>query len=146
MRGSPVRTLQIAVAVAAIVPVSAGLAGILGGPAFVGAETGPDADSHFRYLSGLLLGIGLCYWATVPDIVNLRTPFRLLTAIVVIGGIGRLASVLAVGVPSPEMIAALIMELVVTPGLALWRERLDARRGQSSSSGSAQAPRRGIAP
>jgi hypothetical protein len=50
------RLLQAVVLVAALVPVSAGLAGIVMGSALL--ETQPpnvDADSHFRYLSGLLL-------------------------------------------------------------------------------------------
>ena len=120
------RSLQLAVAVGSLVPISAGAAGMLLGPRLVGAAIvgPPDLDSHFRYLSGLLLAIGLGYASTIPRIEAHGGRFRLLTGIVVLGGIGRLLSLLSIGPPSPTMIAALVMELVVTPCLALWQHRV----------------------
>ena len=89
-----------------------------------GANGSVDLDSHFRYLSGLLLGIGIAFASTVPRIETRAARFLLLTCIVVTGGIGRLAALLAMGTPSTAMLAALGMELVVTPGLALWQLRV----------------------
>jgi len=48
----------------------------------------------------------------------------LLGAIIVLGGIGRLLSLVVRGSPSPSMIGALVMELLVTPCLTLWQWRL----------------------
>lgn len=56
--------LQVAVAVGCLVPITAGIIGVWLGPKMVmGPESLvlPDLDSHFRYLSGLLLGIGACF-------------------------------------------------------------------------------------
>jgi hypothetical protein len=113
------------------VPIAAGSAGIVLGPAFVaaadgGAAAGGDADldSHFRYLSGLLLGIGLGYLTALPGIERHRTRFLMLGGIVVIGGIGRLIALLADGAPSAAMLFALAMELLVTPALTLWQMRV----------------------
>ena len=53
--------------------------------------------------------------------------FRLLTGIVVVGGLGRLVALAVRGYPDKPMAAALVMELVVTPALALWQARV-ARR------------------
>jgi hypothetical protein len=119
------RLLQIVVAVACLVPIGAGSAGMLLGPAMVDAVALPAAaDSHYRYLSGLLLGIGIAFATAIPDIER-RTPrVRLLTAIVVIGGVGRLMSLLLRGPPDKSMLAALVMELVVTPALAVWQARV----------------------
>jgi hypothetical protein len=117
--------LQIAVALGGLVPVLAGGAGLLGGQGALGLpEAGPDADSHFRYLSGLLLAIGLGFWSTIPDIEWQGARFALLTALVVVGGLGRLLGLLLHGAPSAPMTAALGMELVVTPLLWRWQRKL----------------------
>src|SRR3712207_2482724 len=93
------RYLQRTVAIAALIPISAGLYGVLFGPLLTGARVSMDADSHFRYLSGLLLGIGLCFWSTVPGIEDKAGRFRLLTLLVVIGGLGRLIGLVLTGLP-----------------------------------------------
>jgi hypothetical protein len=118
--------LQLTVAAASLVPISAGAAGILLGPRMVNAITAApeDLDSHFRYLSGLLLGIGLGLASTIPHIEMRGRRFRLLAGIVMLGGVGRLVSLVSIGSPSPAMLAALVMELIVTPGLALWQYRV----------------------
>ena len=123
------RWLTVAIACAGCVPVGAGAAGAIFGPAFLQMAS-PDmatADSHFRYLSGLLLGIGLTAWSLLPRLDTAGPIFRALTGIVVIGGLARLASLVLVGAPSWPMLAGLGMELVVTPSLAIWQWRY-ARR------------------
>ncbi len=115
---------RLAVAVGGLVPVLAGLGGMLAGPAMLGAKSGADEDSHFRYLSGLLVGIGLGFWSTLGDPARHGGRFRLLTAIVVLGGLGRLYGLMVQGAPGAPMLAALGMELVVTPLLCLWQARL----------------------
>lgn len=130
MRGIAVETraLQGAVAVLALVPLAAGLAGALDGAALTdAARTDAALDSHVRYLSGLLLAIGLGFWSTVPDIAAKAPRFRLLTALVVTGGICRLLGVALHGWPPPAMRFGLFMELVATPALCAWQARIAAR-------------------
>jgi hypothetical protein len=114
------------VAAASLVPIGAGAAGILLGPRMVNAVIAApaDLDSHYRYLSGLLLGIGLGFASTIPHIEKRGRRFRLLAGIVMLGGVGRLVSLVSIGSPAPAMLAALVMELIVTPGLALWQYRV----------------------
>jgi hypothetical protein len=125
------RALQIVVAAGSLVPICAGAAGALIGPSLLGQGISgpPDLDSHFRYLSGLLLGIGVAFASTIPAIERQTARFRLLTFIVVAGGVGRLLSLRAAGAPSNVMIAAFIMELAVTPSLALWQHRVATQPG-----------------
>ncbi|WP_439594943.1 DUF4345 domain-containing protein [Falsiroseomonas sp.] len=128
--------MRLAVALGGCVPVGAGLGGVLLGPGFVeagfvGAGNLPGAadaaaDSHFRYLSGLLLGIGLGFWSTIPALPHRTARFRLLTAIVVLGGLGRAAALPLQGWPGWPMAAALMMELGVTPLLCLFQARFAA--------------------
>ena len=104
-------------------PVGGGLWGVLGGMTTAGALSASNA----RYLSGLLLGIGLTFWIAIPTVERRGTIVRGLAAIVVIGGLARLAgAVLVTGFP-PAVALPLIMELGVTPLIALWRERVERR-------------------
>lgn len=121
------RAFQIAVLVGGLVPVGAGAAGVAFGVDFVGGLAGPDVvslDSHVRYLSGLLLGIGIAFWAAAPQPEAHTARFRLLTAIVFLGGLARLQGLFLMGAPSAGMRFGLIMELVVTPALCLWQARI----------------------
>ena len=116
--------LQVAVALACLVPIGAGLAGAIQGPALTGGMGPVEMDSHFRYLSGLLLGIGLAFAALVPRIERAGGLFRPLAAIVFVGGLARLGAVVVMGWPPLPTTLALVMELAVTPLLALWQARI----------------------
>jgi len=129
MTGFAKTALQCAIAVAVLVPILAGAAGMMAGPAMMGLDhaVASDLDSHYRYLSGLLLGIGLAFAASIPNIERNGRRIRLLAGIVVIGGAGRLYAVFLAGHASRTTMLALAMELLVTPGLALWQHRLERR-------------------
>lgn len=58
--------LQSFVGLAALVPVLAGLGGVLDGARLLGGVGIGELDSHFRYLSGLLHGIGVAFTWTDP--------------------------------------------------------------------------------
>src|SRR5206468_7000353 len=62
------RLLQGVVVLGCVVPLLGGGYGVLRGLAMIGISGGVGADSHFRYLSGLLLGIGFGFLSTVPRI------------------------------------------------------------------------------
>jgi hypothetical protein len=121
------KLLQQTVAIVATIPVAIGLYGVLFGQALTGDAVSISAESHFRFLSGLLLGIGLCFWSTLPRIEDKAGRFRLLTVLVVIGGIGRLIGLALTGLPSFFMLGGLIVELIVAPFLCLWQTRVANR-------------------
>ncbi|WP_375465697.1 DUF4345 domain-containing protein [uncultured Methylobacterium sp.] len=122
------QALQRVVAVAAIMPVAAGLYGVLFGVnGLEGGVPNVSADSHFRYLSGLLTGIGILFWTCVPGIEGKSRLFRFLTLVVVLGGLARLLGLYLTGLPSLTMLAALGVELGLTPLLCLWQARVAGR-------------------
>jgi hypothetical protein len=127
------RVLQGVVAIACLVPLIAGSRGVLLGPGWIhGVGTVPaDLDSHFRYMSGIFLGVGLAFVTCIPDIAAKGPRFRLLGALVVVGGFARLASLIAVGPPSPGHIFGLSMELGVVPLLMLWQARIAHLNGRA---------------
>ena len=121
------KLLQQAVAIVASIPVATGLYGVLFGQALTGDAVSISAESHFRYLSGLLLGIGLCFWSTLPSIEIHTGRIRLLTLLVVIGGLSRLIGLALTGLPSLFMLGGLVVELIVAPALCLWQTRVANR-------------------
>lgn len=121
------RALQIVVAVAALVPVAAGSWGLAAGAGLTGDRLGISGDSHYRYLSGLLLGIGIAFWTCIPAIESRGRRMWLLTCLVLVGGMGRLLGVILNGWPDAAMLAALVMELAVTPAICLWQTAIAGR-------------------
>lgn len=117
------RWLQVALIISAGVPVLAGAAGMTVGASMLSNTVDVSLDSHVRYLSGVLFAMGLSFWAIVPQIENNKVPMRLLTFLVVMGGMARLAGAVVVGIPSKPMVLAIVMELVVTPLLCWWQAR-----------------------
>lgn len=90
-----------------------------------------NLDSHFRFLSGIFLGLLIALYSCVPSIERKGRRLRLLGALIICGGLGRLVSLFVAGVPGTGHQYGLGMELLVTPLLLLWQARV-ARRFNSS--------------
>lgn len=124
-RTSERRLLQLAMLLGCLVPLTGGTLGIVLGTGMLGTPVAdPGLDSHMRYLSGLLLGIGLGYMSIIPTIEKQGARAALLTSIVVLGGFARLYSHVHDSWPATPMTYALVMELGVVPALYLWQRRI----------------------
>jgi hypothetical protein len=117
------RALQIVVAIAGLVPVTAGAAGALS-PGSLHLLGDPQTLTHAAYLSGLLLGIGLVFWSLIPGIEKQGRIFAPMTAIVFVGGLARLFTAVRLGIWTLPVTLPLVMELGVTPALWLWQRRV----------------------
>lgn len=113
-----------------LLPLSAALTGVIGGPKFLGHPPAipTDLDSHFRYISGLFLGMLLLFASCIPDVERKGPRLRLLGAMVMLGGAARLLSLVTLGVPSLGHQVGLGIELVEVPLLLLWQARIAKRR------------------
>jgi hypothetical protein len=118
------RLLQIAIAIAGLIAVGAGMAGGLHGTLMLGDWGDVSLDSHFRYLSGLLLGLGVAYWSVIPNVERQGERLSLVTLVIVTGGFFRALGLLADGSPGLMMRMALVAELVGAPLLYLWQRRI----------------------
>jgi hypothetical protein len=122
------RLLQVAVALGCLSPFWFGLRGVIEGPAMLaGVDPGqaaPDLLSHYRYLSGLFLGIGLMLLSCVPAIERRTARFRWACTAIVIGGLARAFGLISGDAPSTEHHIALAAELGVVPLLVLWQARV----------------------
>jgi hypothetical protein len=141
------RLLQLVVVIACLLPLVAGGAGVLRGPAAFGlhepAFSGPvprDLDSHFRYISGIFFATGIGFLSCVPRIEATGARFRLLGGLIVVGGLARGLSLVELGAPSTGHLLGLVMETVVVPLLMLWQWRVaQAYRTAPSMPGPASA-------
>ena len=124
------RLLQAATAAACLVPLSMGASSVVQSAAVLRGMEPPfpiDLDSHYRYLSGILLGIGLAFLASIPRIERSGTIFRTLGFIILVGGLARLLSFFDAGVPGVGHRFGLVMELVVVPAIVVWQARIEKR-------------------
>lgn len=137
--------LQACVALGATWAVGAGAWGVVDG---IGSGTA-GLVSQGRYLSGLLLAIGLGYWTTIPDIEHKTALFRLLTGLVTIGGLSRLLGLAMGDGISLATAGPLVLELGVAPLLCLWQNgassttppaRPAGRTGQGEPAGGSRSP------
>jgi hypothetical protein len=113
-------SLQCLIVIGGLVPVIAGLNGLFYDrnlPTLSHIGT----DNHFHYLSGLLFAIGLAFWSCIPNIENKAERIRLLTAIVIIGGLSRFVTAFLHNEFDTAVIFALSMELAVTPLICIWQ-------------------------
>jgi hypothetical protein len=128
------RALQAFIAVAALLPVVAGAAGVVAGPRLLGAEAPwpGDLDSHVRFLSGVFLVVGLAWWSCIPGIERKGERLRLLALMTFAGGLARLLSLGLAGLPSAGHLFGLAMELVGVPLVVIWQAAI-ARKGWRGS-------------
>ncbi|MEM0899777.1 MAG: DUF4345 domain-containing protein [Pseudomonadota bacterium] len=115
------------VAVLALIPISAGAAGVFYGLSFPGFDVvsqNANASSHFRFLSGIFLAIGVAYWTVALAMGDWLRRFQLLAVLTVVGGLARGLSIFADGTPSTGHQMGLFMELGVAPLLLFRSTRL----------------------
>jgi hypothetical protein len=118
--------LQVATALLGAVSVITGVVGMMGlsDPLYAALNLPQDAtlDSNMRFFGGVWLGLGVCVWWLVPRIETQTTLFRAAWLMIALGGLGRLLSMLMVGLPMTPFVAFTALEIVGAP-LFIWWQR-----------------------
>lgn len=103
-----------------------GLLAVVGGPAALlgGAAAVPSVDSQLRYADVIWLGAGVVLIWSARKPLERAMATRVVLLIAAVAGVGRLISLLVVGVPHPFYLVTMGLELVVTPLIILWHSRV----------------------
>src|SRR5476649_3014499 len=118
------KLLQGIFAIAGLVLVGFGFAGVIFGANFMDLTGNVVMDSYIRFLKGMLLAIGLIYWSSIPDIERHGERISLVTLILVLGAVPRLMAVIGNGVATIGIIVGLAGELIAAPLLWLWQRHV----------------------
>jgi hypothetical protein len=129
------RALQIATAVLGAIPVITGIVTMFGLSDPIYADAGIPAnallDSNLRFFGGIWLVLGLAVYWVIPRIEQQTVLFRTLWLMIFVGGIGRLLSMLLVGMPPMPFVAFTALEIIGAPVFIVWQTRV-ARRPSCS--------------
>ncbi|MCC8973789.1 MULTISPECIES: DUF4345 domain-containing protein [Bradyrhizobium] len=127
------RPLQIATALLALVPILTGIITMLGVSdplyASAGVPALPVLDSNLRFFGGVWLGLGLALLWLVPRIESESVLFRVVWGGIFLGGIGRLLSMLMVGLPPLPFVGFTALEVIGAPLFVYW-QHLVAKAGR----------------
>lgn len=118
-------SLKIAVGLTALVPITNGILGILKGPAMIERTSlySLSLDSHYRYLSGLPLGLGFLLLRSLSKIEHDGSDLQRVTLLIFIGGLGRLYGLFRIGHDRNSVLLTL-SELFVLPLLCMYQNRI----------------------
>lgn len=118
------RGLQATLGVLALIPFRYGLAGMLEGPRNIpGNHISVDAsfDSEYRFVHAFWFAAAPVIWSTIPSVEQDPAALQAVMGTVVVGGLARLLSWRQSGRPRPVFICGIVLELVVVPGLWVWK-------------------------
>ncbi len=122
------RALQIATVALALIPILTGIITMLGVSDPLYAASGvpalPVLDSNLRFFGGLWFGLGLGLLWLVPRIESESVLFRVVWAGIFLGGIGRLLSMIMVGLPPLPFVGFTALELIGAPLFVYWQHRV----------------------
>ena len=122
------RPLQIAMGALGAIPVITGVLTMLGlsGPIYSSASIPANAllDSNLRFFGGLWLVLGLAVYWLVPRIESETTLFRALWLMIFMGGVGRVISMIFLGLPPLPFVGFTVLEIVGAPAFIYWQSRI----------------------
>ena len=120
--------LKIVTAVLAAIPVGTGLISMTGinDPLYSSAALPPSTllDGNLRFFGGVWFGLGIAMYWLIPNIEKQTSLFRALWGMVFVGGIGRLVSMLVLGLPPVPFVGFTLLELFGAPLMVLWQARV----------------------
>ena len=123
------KPLQITVRIFCLLPFATGTLDLVAGTTLLSQAGSPIThalaqdpvlNSQIAFWGAIWFGFGLVLWHVSADLRQKAELFRLLMAILILGGLGRVYALARFGWPGPILIGALLLELIGPPLLLLW--------------------------
>jgi Domain of unknown function (DUF4345) len=122
------KNLQLIMFLLACVPTITGLIGFLGikDPIYGAISSTKNIllDSNLRFFSGIWLGLGLTLFSIIKTIETQTQIFRIIWMCIFIGGIGRLLSMIFMGMPPLPFVGFTILEIIGAPIFIFWQNKI----------------------
>lgn len=124
------KLFQAAMAFLALIPLATGVLSMMGvaDPLYAAMNVPhePTLDSNMRFFGGVWLGLGVAVVWLIPRIEQQTALFRALWGMIFVGGVGRLLSMAALGLPLAPFIGVTVLEIVGAPLFVWWHSRVVA--------------------
>ncbi|MEZ5946357.1 MAG: DUF4345 domain-containing protein [Hyphomonas sp.] len=122
------RGLQIALGIFSLIPLAFMAMGFLSGAERLspGGVT-IDLDNQYRYFSGMYLTMTLLIWYMIPSIEKHGRLMAIVCIGIFVGGLGRVISMMTMGMPSQTQLVAVGIEMVVPVVFFLWQKMVAAK-------------------
>lgn len=85
-------------------------------------------DSDLRFLGGVWLVVGVTVLVTIRSLEKHFALYKVLWAMIFVGGIGRLLSMFIIGLPPAPFIGFTILEIVGAPIFLYWHYHVAKQR------------------
>jgi hypothetical protein len=122
------RPLQVGMAVLGAIPVATGILTMFGlrDPIYANANlpANPLLDSNLRFFGGVWFVLGIAMYWLIPRVEQQTVLFRTLWIMIFVGGLGRLSSMLFLGLPPAPFIGFTLLEIVGAPIFIALQSRL----------------------
>jgi hypothetical protein len=121
------RELQATLATLALIPFGYGLAGMLVGPRNLPGnhiEVDASFDSEYRFVHAFWFATAPVIWSNLPRVEEDPVGLSAALGTVMLGGLARLMSWHQSGRPRPIFVGGIGLELLVVPGLWIWKGRV----------------------
>lgn len=122
------RGLQIALGLFSLIPVAFALLGFVHGAGRLSPDgVTADLDNQYRYFSGMYLVVSFMLWSIIPAIEKHGRTLLMISAAIIIGGLGRVVSYMTLGAPARDLVVGMGIELVVPVVFVLWHRMVAAK-------------------
>lgn len=122
------KPLQITTIILGLVPLLTGVLAMMGinDPIYSATKLpiSPVLDSNLRFFGGVWVALGVTILWMVPTIEKQAILFRVVWGCIFLGGIGRLLSLVLIGVPPLPFIGFTLLEIVGAPLFVYWQYRV----------------------